>query len=272
MSTYARVDPYLFTLMSFFGSMPAVARNDRDFLEAFFLWVYTPRAHANGMVEQIIEETLAFPHPTSRRDDAAPGRRISRPRRPRPAARDRGADPRPCRRTGHSRATPLRNDRGRAHPQRHVSSSCLGRRTSRSRNRLTTSTLAWTSSGAASTPPPERSGPLAVLELAPALDQLRERRDLKRLAEQLQDRLEVAVADHHATQLQHALARGEDALLQPPSARGQRQLDAAAVVRSPAGAPRSPPRPGDRPGGSGGRPLRSGGRRARSATAARPDR
>ena len=34
-------------------------------MEAFFLWIYTPRAHADGMVEQIIEEALAFPHPQS---------------------------------------------------------------------------------------------------------------------------------------------------------------------------------------------------------------
>jgi pimeloyl-ACP methyl ester carboxylesterase len=34
-------------------------------LEAFFLWVYTPRAHESGMVDQIIEEALAFPHPQS---------------------------------------------------------------------------------------------------------------------------------------------------------------------------------------------------------------
>ena len=65
MSTYADVDPYLYALYGFFRLMPEVAPKDRDFLEAFFLWVYTPRAHANGMVEQIIEETLVFPHPTS---------------------------------------------------------------------------------------------------------------------------------------------------------------------------------------------------------------
>ena len=65
MSTYAAVDPYLYTLFGFFRLIPEVAPNDRDFLEAFFLWVYTPRAHADGMVEQIIEETLVFPHPTS---------------------------------------------------------------------------------------------------------------------------------------------------------------------------------------------------------------
>jgi pimeloyl-ACP methyl ester carboxylesterase len=34
-------------------------------LEAFFLWIYTPRAHADGTVDQIIEEALASPHPQS---------------------------------------------------------------------------------------------------------------------------------------------------------------------------------------------------------------
>jgi pimeloyl-ACP methyl ester carboxylesterase len=34
-------------------------------LEAFFPWIYTPRAHADGTVEQMIEEALAFPHPQS---------------------------------------------------------------------------------------------------------------------------------------------------------------------------------------------------------------
>ena len=76
-----------------------VAPSERAMLEAFFLWVYTPRAHADGMVEQIIEEALAFPHPQSteafqaqlegfmshdaldrlpadRRADAGPGRRV----------------------------------------------------------------------------------------------------------------------------------------------------------------------------------------------------
>ncbi|CAM5645654.1 hypothetical protein SAFG77S_08899 [Streptomyces afghaniensis] len=31
-------------------------------LEAFFLWIYTPRAHADGMADRFIEETLAFEH------------------------------------------------------------------------------------------------------------------------------------------------------------------------------------------------------------------
>jgi uncharacterized protein YqcC (DUF446 family) len=30
-----------------------------------FTWVYTPRAHADGSVDQIVEEALAFPHEQS---------------------------------------------------------------------------------------------------------------------------------------------------------------------------------------------------------------
>src|SRR4051812_20544605 len=42
-----------------------VAPSERAMLEAFFLWIYTPRAHADGTVSKIIEETLAFSHPQS---------------------------------------------------------------------------------------------------------------------------------------------------------------------------------------------------------------
>jgi hypothetical protein len=38
------------------------APSDREALEAFFVWVYTPRAHDDGTVDQIIQEALAFPH------------------------------------------------------------------------------------------------------------------------------------------------------------------------------------------------------------------
>ena len=34
-------------------------------IEAFFLWVYTPRAHDDGFVAAVVEEALAFPHPQS---------------------------------------------------------------------------------------------------------------------------------------------------------------------------------------------------------------
>jgi hypothetical protein len=42
-----------------------VAPSERAFFEAFFTWVYTPRAHADGSVDQIVDEALAFPHQQS---------------------------------------------------------------------------------------------------------------------------------------------------------------------------------------------------------------
>jgi pimeloyl-ACP methyl ester carboxylesterase len=38
------------------------APSERAFLEAFGLWLYTPRAHANGLVDQIVQGALAFPY------------------------------------------------------------------------------------------------------------------------------------------------------------------------------------------------------------------
>ncbi|MEO8693400.1 MAG: hypothetical protein ABI658_07770 [Acidimicrobiales bacterium] len=46
--------------------MAEQAPDPRSFLEAFFVWIYTARAHENGLVEQIIDDALAFPHPRSR--------------------------------------------------------------------------------------------------------------------------------------------------------------------------------------------------------------
>lgn len=61
--TWARPDPYLRRLTDFFDWLMDVAPSERAALEAFFLWIYTPRAHADGMVDQIIEEALAVPSP-----------------------------------------------------------------------------------------------------------------------------------------------------------------------------------------------------------------
>jgi pimeloyl-ACP methyl ester carboxylesterase len=63
--TWARADAYLRATLSFFRWLAEVAPSERAFLEAFFLWVYTPRAHANGLVEQVVEGALAFPHKMS---------------------------------------------------------------------------------------------------------------------------------------------------------------------------------------------------------------
>jgi hypothetical protein len=57
-----------------------VAAGERAFYEAFFTWVYTPRAHADGTVDEITEEALAFPPNSSpsrtcrRRVDRLPSR------------------------------------------------------------------------------------------------------------------------------------------------------------------------------------------------------
>jgi pimeloyl-ACP methyl ester carboxylesterase len=65
MSTFARPDAYLRSAGKFFRWLADAAPSERAMMEAFFLWVYTPRAHENGMVEQIIEDALVFPHPQS---------------------------------------------------------------------------------------------------------------------------------------------------------------------------------------------------------------
>jgi pimeloyl-ACP methyl ester carboxylesterase len=64
-STWARPDAYLRAAAKFWRWLPEAAPSERAFLEAFYLWIYTPRAHADGTVEKIIEEVLAFPHQPS---------------------------------------------------------------------------------------------------------------------------------------------------------------------------------------------------------------
>lgn len=65
MSTMARPDAYFRSMAGFWHWMVERAPSERAMLEAFFLWVYTPRAHADGTVDRIIEETLTFPHSQS---------------------------------------------------------------------------------------------------------------------------------------------------------------------------------------------------------------
>jgi len=64
-STWAQPDPYFRTMLGHWRWLADSAPSERAMLEAFFLWVYTPRAHADGTVDQIIDEALAFPHPQS---------------------------------------------------------------------------------------------------------------------------------------------------------------------------------------------------------------
>jgi pimeloyl-ACP methyl ester carboxylesterase len=61
-STYARPDALWRSQLNFWRWLPEAAPSEQAFFEAFFTWVYTPRAHADGSVAQIVEEALAFPH------------------------------------------------------------------------------------------------------------------------------------------------------------------------------------------------------------------
>lgn len=64
-STWAVLDPFTRAVTTFLQWLPDVAPSERAMLEAFFLWIYTPRAHNDGTVAQIVDEALAFPHPQS---------------------------------------------------------------------------------------------------------------------------------------------------------------------------------------------------------------
>jgi pimeloyl-ACP methyl ester carboxylesterase len=67
-STWPVADPYLRSWGLFVRWLLKVAPSERAFLEAFFLWIYTPRAHNDGTVDQFIEEVLAFPHKQTTED------------------------------------------------------------------------------------------------------------------------------------------------------------------------------------------------------------
>ena len=64
-STWAGFDPFARAVTKFLQWLPDAAPSERALLEAFFLWIYTPRAHNDGTVEQIIDEALRFPYPQS---------------------------------------------------------------------------------------------------------------------------------------------------------------------------------------------------------------
>jgi pimeloyl-ACP methyl ester carboxylesterase len=65
MSTYARPDALFRSQLNFWRWLPEVAPSEHAFFEAFFTWVYTPRAHGDGWVDRVVEEALAFPHQQS---------------------------------------------------------------------------------------------------------------------------------------------------------------------------------------------------------------
>lgn len=62
-STFAVADEYMRAQFRAFRWQGELAPSARDFLEAFFVWVYTARAHNDGTVARLIDDALAFPHP-----------------------------------------------------------------------------------------------------------------------------------------------------------------------------------------------------------------
>jgi pimeloyl-ACP methyl ester carboxylesterase len=64
-SAWARPDAYARAMFEFWRWMAEAAPSERAFLEAFYVWVYTPRAHEDGTVAKIIDDVLAFPHQPS---------------------------------------------------------------------------------------------------------------------------------------------------------------------------------------------------------------
>jgi pimeloyl-ACP methyl ester carboxylesterase len=61
-STWPAMDPYMLRFAELVRWLVEAAPSERAFLEWFFTWIYTPRAHNDGTVDMIIEEALAFPH------------------------------------------------------------------------------------------------------------------------------------------------------------------------------------------------------------------
>jgi 3-oxoadipate enol-lactonase len=67
-STWPVMDAYLRSWVLFVRWLVEVAPSERAFLEGFFLDIYTARGHNEGIVDQFIEEVLAFPHKQTTED------------------------------------------------------------------------------------------------------------------------------------------------------------------------------------------------------------
>jgi 3-oxoadipate enol-lactonase len=67
-STWARADRYLGEWGRFVDRLARTASSERDFLEAFYLWMYSPRAHDDGTVAAITDDVIAFPYKQSTED------------------------------------------------------------------------------------------------------------------------------------------------------------------------------------------------------------
>lgn len=67
-STWPVMDPYFRSWARFVRWLVEAAPSERDFLEVFYLDIYTARAHNDGTVDRFIEDVLAFPHKQSAGD------------------------------------------------------------------------------------------------------------------------------------------------------------------------------------------------------------
>ena len=61
-STWGWSDAYFRAMVDSWRWIIDEAPSERAFYNAFLVWVYTARAHSDGTVDQIIEESMAFPH------------------------------------------------------------------------------------------------------------------------------------------------------------------------------------------------------------------
>jgi pimeloyl-ACP methyl ester carboxylesterase len=61
--TWGQVDEYFRSMAGAWRWMAAAAPSPDALLRAFFVWLYTPAAHADGTVEQAVTRALTFPHP-----------------------------------------------------------------------------------------------------------------------------------------------------------------------------------------------------------------
>src|ERR687894_1389608 len=67
-STWPALDTYARSWARFVHRLLETAPSERAFLEDFFLWIYTARAHNDGTVDRFIEQVLAFPHKQATED------------------------------------------------------------------------------------------------------------------------------------------------------------------------------------------------------------
>ncbi|MEV4418062.1 alpha/beta hydrolase [Catellatospora sp. NPDC049609] len=63
--SWAKPDRYARSMAKFWRWLVESAPSDKDFLEFFYLWIYSAQAHESGLVAEVIDETLKFPHPSS---------------------------------------------------------------------------------------------------------------------------------------------------------------------------------------------------------------